>query len=546
MRRNARGIGTHTSALIGGGGRERFFVHGGSILFGHVLIFFLTLECAAARVWALKGNMHTFALVSAGLVLRTAHAWRANTRGIPEWSVPTRIAPPIPGLQGVFLRNGPNPIVLGRDEHTLEGDGMVHSVAFFEDGVWYSNHQLKTPRARIERAAQRAVFPRIGALRGMFGLARAAVLSIAAMGRVGSPANRIHPLERGSANAAVVFHRAAGRVYALSDDGAPFNIRVGARGAISSVGFERFGGALENPVNAHPKEDTRTGELRCIGYDMSWGSPDFSYTVIDRHSRITRCVRATLPDGKRVLHDWAASATRGVVVDCPLRMNLTRVFDGAPPLAFDASSIARFGVFPLNMTDASDIIWIDAPNAFFTTHFVAAYDGDCEKLVLIATRAPTFDLSYDPNTVNRHTRLEEWTLDVATRHVRSVRSLCTLPCEFPTTAVGGTIPARADYALVSLAHPHPFCGITRIDLRDSTSAPGAVWRNTSWRIGEVVISGEGRYAITIGTREGDRVSHVLVFDEEHIERGPAYALELPCAVPEGTHGVWVTSESDKM
>ena len=55
-------------------------------------------------------------------------------------------------LNGVFLRNGPNPRVLPRSgrHHWFDGDGMVHAVRFAGGRVWYCNRQLETPRLKAE------------------------------------------------------------------------------------------------------------------------------------------------------------------------------------------------------------------------------------------------------------------------------------------------------------------------------------------------------------------------------------------------------------
>ena len=70
-------------------------------------------------------------------------------------------------LNGVYLRNGPNQHFepTGR-MHMFDGEGMVHQIQIQEGQAYYSNTYIKTPRYKINEAAQKDCFTHVGDLAG--------------------------------------------------------------------------------------------------------------------------------------------------------------------------------------------------------------------------------------------------------------------------------------------------------------------------------------------------------------------------------------------
>ena len=63
-------------------------------------------------------------------------------------------------LDGVFLRNGPNPVYAPRGRyHWFDGDGMVHAVSFRDGRASYRNRWVRTQGLAAEREAGRALWP---------------------------------------------------------------------------------------------------------------------------------------------------------------------------------------------------------------------------------------------------------------------------------------------------------------------------------------------------------------------------------------------------
>ena len=243
-------------------------------------------------------------------------------------------------------------------------------------------------------------------------------------------------------------------MYALSEDSAPFEIALGADGAVSSHGYEHFGGALSHAVTAHPKYDPATGELLLIGYDLASSSRDAAYTAIDAAGSVARSVPIKLLEGKAMMHDWAVTATRGVLLDCPMRFRPEAMLteDDGQCFQFERAGTVRFGVFPRGMRSADEIVWIDAKldeidgdardadadadadgdgGAFFSFHTISAWDDADGNVVLSAMRMPGFAMDFELGEVNRETVVCQWTLDVAARRVVASRTIFETPSEFP-------------------------------------------------------------------------------------------------------------------
>jgi carotenoid cleavage dioxygenase len=45
-------------------------------------------------------------------------------------------------IDGVLLRNGPNPIHVGKGQHWFDGEGMTHSLRLVNGSATYASHQV--------------------------------------------------------------------------------------------------------------------------------------------------------------------------------------------------------------------------------------------------------------------------------------------------------------------------------------------------------------------------------------------------------------------
>lgn len=100
-------------------------------------------------------------------------------------------------------------------------------------------------------------------------------------------------------------------------------------------------------TTAHPHTDMSNREL--LLYHSSFIPPYLRVSVIPpRASRREALINATVPgmrEGK-LMHDFAASKTRTVVMDLPLSLDPRNLLHGDPIVQFDPQAPVRFGVFP--------------------------------------------------------------------------------------------------------------------------------------------------------------------------------------------------------
>ncbi|KAL5830714.1 hypothetical protein ACOSQ4_016068 [Xanthoceras sorbifolium] len=81
-------------------------------------------------------------------------------------------------LNGVYIRNGPNPQHMPRGPlHLFEGDGMVHSLQLSKGRVVYACRYVKTYKYKLEREAGFPIFPNM--LSGFYGLSDIFVCCVA-------------------------------------------------------------------------------------------------------------------------------------------------------------------------------------------------------------------------------------------------------------------------------------------------------------------------------------------------------------------------------
>src|SRR6516165_8169586 len=63
-------------------------------------------------------------------------------------------------LEGVYLRNGPNPWAQPRGRyHWFDGDGMIHAIEFRNGRATYRNRFIRTSGLAMEREAGRSIWP---------------------------------------------------------------------------------------------------------------------------------------------------------------------------------------------------------------------------------------------------------------------------------------------------------------------------------------------------------------------------------------------------
>ncbi|MEU6632012.1 carotenoid oxygenase family protein [Streptomyces parvus] len=438
------------------------------------------------------------------------------------------------GLDGVYLRNGPNPrfTPVGSYLYPIDGDGMLHGVWLTQGRARYRNRFVRTPAMRAEETAGHALW---GGLESMI---------LPGPGQVGEElANTFKPLP----DINVVEH--AGRLLALAESDCPFRMSP----ELETLGKETFDGQLPAGITAHPKIDPVTGEMAVFCYALE--PPYLTWSVIGPDGAV---IRDPTPvegvEDASMVHDMALTGRYLVLVLAPAFFDLGAAMSGGSLLAWRPDRGTRIALIP---RDGGPVRWAE-DEAFWLWHTVNAYDTAEGHVTLDYIQWPSPGLGSDQgegaSKDSAHRGLTRADIDPAAGTVRRVQ-LDDARVELPriddrrlgrphrriAVAAGS---GRTD--LIS----GEYDALRWYDLGEDTSATTF----QSWNAGDLSV-GEPTFAPTAGAAEcrsgfwltfatdrTDGTSWLLVVPSEDPALGPVARIRIPVRVPLGLHGVWLPSE----
>lgn len=401
-----------------------------------------------------------------------------------------------PELDGLFVRNGPNPYPDG-SPHWFMGDGMLHGVRISGgQALWYRNRYVDTLAHRSGMGDNIA-------------------------------ANR--------ANTSIKAH--AGKLLALYEAAVPVEIDPSD---LTTQGDYDFAGALSRPMTAHPKIDARTGEMFFIGYSPF--PPYLTYHVVDATGALTRSVEIAM-DHSSMMHDVQVTESHALVFDLPVHFDLALLEGGGGfPFRWVPEAASRIGILPRDGSSAEPT-WVEIDTCYMFHTFNAFEDAE-GGIVLEGCRMPSLwqmglnDMSesqvpwrwrIDPEagTVSE-TQLEEFTADFpivdARRHGREHRMNYLLRFR--------------DADPMGIATPN---AIVKMDRQTGASD---VWDSGDIQPDETLFVPGGDaedegWLMTFAFDRTTRRSEVLVLDASAVASGPVARVKLPRRVPHGFHGTWL-------
>ena len=414
------------------------------------------------------------------------------------------------GLDGRYLRNGPNPIEDADPAtyHWFTGDGMVHGVRL-RDGKaeWYRNRYVRSAAVAAE---------------------------------LGEPVRPgpVHAEMDFASNTNVIGH--AGRTFAIVEAGArPYELTD----ELDTIGPCDLEGTLPGGYTAPPKRDPLTGELHAISYFWGWGNK-VQYTVIGTDGRVRRVVDVETT-GSPMVHDCSLTESSVIIYDMPVVFDLEMAMSGKGlPYRWDEEYPARLGVLPREGA-AEDVRWYDIEPCY-VFHPLNAYD-DGERIVLDVVRHPKMFARNMLGPNEGKPTLDRWTIDTNAGKVLEER-LDDRGQEFP----------RVDERVVGRRHRIGYSvGATEdsagdVDLTDNTVFKHDLVKGTT----EVATFGTGASAgefvfvprdhdageddgVLMGFvhRAATDTSDLVLLDAGTLE--PVAEVHLPVRVPHGFHGNWI-------
>lgn len=425
-------------------------------------------------------------------------------------------------LNGLFLRNGPNPQFPPKGHyHWFDGDGMLHAVHINNGKASYQNRYVRTRGWQIEHNEGHAVWT--GLLEPM---------------QVNNPYGPF----KNTANTALVWHE--NRLLALWEGGEPHEIKVPE---LETVGPYTYQNQLKSPFTAHPKVDAVTGEMMFFGYSISQ-PPFLQYSVVSANGKLLRTVPIDLPVGV-MMHDFAITEHYTIFMDLPLTFRLERLQRGEPAFMFESETPSRFGIIPRH-GNSNDIRWFEAPSCYIFHTLNAYEEGD--EIVLIACRmAGTSVLGASNSSSNSQSdipRLCRWRFNLTTGQTKEEK-LDDISSEFPRVneqLLGR--PNRYGYTARAAANSMPlFDGLIKYDLLNGSSQTHEFGRGRYGGEGVFVpqpdaTNEDDGWLLTFVYDEGANTSELVVIDAKDMASEPVARILIPTRVPYGFHGAWVSNE----
>ena len=413
-----------------------------------------------------------------------------------------------PGLTGVYVRNGSNPLQ-GVSPHWFLGDGMVHGVRLDAGAAtWYRNRWIRT-----------GLFDHGGGL--------------GASGAPGGTATL--------ANVSVV--EFGGRTLALGEVGVPYALDPTD---LSTVGPLSADGGGNGNMTAHPKFDPATGQMHSFGYGFT--EPFLEYRVHAADGTLLTNQQVTLPRSV-MMHDFAITGSDVVFLDLPVVFDLQGAMrmvsdpaSGAVPYRWDPSAGARIGVMPLG-GPTSAIRWVEIePCYVYHTVNAVRQGGD---VVLDVCR---LDSTFGPASLASASTRHRWTVGTSGAHLTFRDEVLDVPpADLPTIDARhrGRAWRHAWLAeLTSSPGQVAFAGCQHIDMvtgRLDRWSPGPGRFSGEWLfVPDGPGEGEGWVLAFVYDTASGR-SDLVVLDALHVAGGPVAAVHLPVRVPYGFHAAFVTA-----
>jgi len=432
-------------------------------------------------------------------------------------------------LNGVYLRNGPNPRFPPQGRyHPFDGDGMIHAAHFENGRVVYRNRWVRTAGLVEEMQAGKATYWGIReTLKG-----------------------RGDKRLKDTANTDVIGHGGialaswymSGDIYKIDPV------------TLETLGTAPYAQGLGGGFSAHSKVDESTGELMFFDY---WNeSPYMSYGVVGANGEVKNHVPIQLP-GPRLPHDMAITKNYSILHDLPLLHEEKALAAGRHKLEFHPEMPTRFGVIP-RYGDSDSIRWFEFSPCFLYHAVNAWEEGD--EVVMVACRympARTTSGDIDSNRTARdiaqlkmNARLWRWRMNMKTGQCKEEPIDDRYNVEFPSFRAE-LIGQKTRYAYLVDHNPEllHWTGIRKFDT-DTGELLGAFsdghehsWYSEPWFAPANAGSAEDDgYVVVFRWDQANREQQLQVFDARDIDAGPVARVKMPVRVPSGFHACWINHE----
>ena len=430
-------------------------------------------------------------------------------------------------LNGVYLRNGPNPRFEPKGiHHVFDGDGMIHAGEFRNGHFTYRNRYVRTEAwHKNDKAGEETHWGVMASVKESTTKPMADAANTDVIGHGGH---------------AVVNWYLSGVPHLID----PITLET-VRAAPDYVSGTGKG------MSAHCKVDEVTGEL--MYFDYFTEKPFMSYGVVSAEGKLLHHVPVELP-GDRLMHDMAITAKHSILHDVPVYHDEEALKAGRHKITFNASLPMRFGVIP-RFGESDSIRWFDFSPCFIY-HVVNAWEEDNEIVMVACRYMPALkpDGTIDEERTAKmigglemDARLWRYRMNLETGATHEECLNDQYNVEFPGyhSALTGR---RSQWAYFVDHHPKMlrWTGVRKMNT-DTGESAGAwsddhehCWYSEPWFApADNPESEDHGYVVAFCWNDETRIQDLQVFDARKINEGPVARIILPRRVPAGFHACWM-------
>ena len=432
-----------------------------------------------------------------------------------------------PDLDGMFVRNGPNPQFPPiRNYHWFEGDGMLHGVRIREGAASYRNRYIRTRGWQQEQSRGQSIYGSILDPLDMRLILRTSWNSLTR-----------RDLMKNTGNTALIYHDQ--KLLALWEAGAPYEIELPE---LKTVGPYNYCGKLRHQFTAHPKIDPATGEMLFFGYDPF--KPIICYSIADGDGQLVSTTRIKVPRPV-MMHDFAITRRYTIFLDMPFTFNVMRGIRGQPALKFEPELGARFGILPRH-GEGEAIKWFDVA-AGYAFHTLNAYE-EGDEVVILACRTDAFPDSFfmPPNGgpiigPEWTPVMYRWRINLKSGSVRET-ALDDIASEFPKVneqMIGANMRYGYTSTLMTSAN-----ALLKYDFAKGTTdlhthGPGRIGGEGVFVSRPDPQTEDDGWVITYVHDEQLNRSELIIVAARDFSARPIARIQIPVRVPYGFHGAWI-------
>lgn len=412
-----------------------------------------------------------------------------------------------PELNGVLVRNGPNPYTgqfVGNDVLSWWPEAaMLHGLTFSNGkAVAYRNRWVHTKNWANHFAV-----------------------------------NPPESLVDSNPNVNIIRH--AGAVLALAEGGKPIEITPELETLSTSAVLDSFA----NGMTAHPKIDPVTQELMTFRAD--WNKPWLRYGVIDAGGSKIVDMEIAVP-APAMMHDMAITETHSILMDLNVAYDFSLLQRGHRiPICWQDNRQSRLGIIPRH---GGEVSWLEIEPCFIQ-HVVNAYDAANGIIILDVVRYPHY-FKLDPEgqgfLPNPLGVLWRYSIDIHAGKVTE-QQMGNLHIELPR--INELHTGRENRYLYAVEQPtdDEFRGIVRYDLRSGTTQHHLV-KEGDQNSEPVFVPRRGGsneddgWLLVCVYKKASDTSEIRILDAKNMSNSPLAIVSLERRIPAGFHGAWIQAE----